>query len=149
MNQKKKKNTHNDISMAYRIVSLGRGKKRVSKKFFLRMLLDFIRGEISELPTGWKVNWIWRNSSKSSARSDTIQNVIGDSRDSFMTLMARRIERDLNALGFTASGNAGKKRKRKAQQFKKKHGKKHAGKMSKVRKRKPKNKRRGKRRKNS
>src|SRR5205823_11805487 len=91
----KRKRTRNDIAMAYRIESLP---GRVSKVFFYQTLLDFLNGEIEDLPEGWEVTWLWRNSRKSKLRSDSIQNVVGASRDSFMTLMQRRLQRDMNAL---------------------------------------------------
>src|SRR5438270_11252929 len=75
------KRTRNDIAMAYRIDALP---GRVSKVFFYQTLLDFLNGEIEDLPEGWEVTWLWRNSRKSKLRSDSIQNVVGASRDSFM-----------------------------------------------------------------
>ena len=91
----KRKRTKNDIAMAYRIESLP---GRVSKPFFYQTLLDFLDGEIAELPKGWKIIWLWRNSRKSKLRSDRLEKVVGESRDSFMILMRRRLQRDLDNL---------------------------------------------------
>ena len=91
----KRKRTKNDIAMAYRIESLP---CRVSKPFFYQTMLDFLDGEIAELPKGWKITWLWRNSRKSKLQSDSFENAVGNSRESFMTLMRRRLQRDLDNL---------------------------------------------------
>ena len=98
----KKKSTRNDIAMAYRINSLGYGRKRVSKEIFLQSLLAFLDGE-GDIPRGWHISWLWRNSRKSKFGSDSLTNVVANSRDSFMTVMRRRIKRDLDALKPTSS----------------------------------------------
>lgn len=146
---KKRKSIRNDIAMSYRIESLGFGRRRVSKVVFLRIVLAWLRGDIAELPRGWNITWLWRNSAKSALRSDTIENTVANSRDAFVGLMERRIERDLNALGFTTRGHTGKKRKHKARQFKKAHHRKRPRKVSKVRRKKSKRAHTRKRHKNS
>ena len=128
---KRKKRTRNDIAMAYRIESLP---GRVPKVVFYQTLLDFLNGEIAELPEGWEVTWLWRNSRKSKLRSDTIENAVSNSRGSFMTLMQRRLKRDLDNL------RPSRDRWRKAKKSKKRRGKarrsKKSRRVSKVRRKK-------------
>lgn len=92
---KKRKRTRNDIAMAYRIEALPR---RIAKASFFLTLIDFLDGEIAALPEGWRVTWQWRNSRKSKLRSDSLENAVSKSRDSFITLMRRRLRRDLDNL---------------------------------------------------
>jgi len=93
---KKRKRTRNDIAMSYRIESLGYERQRVQKQEFFQRLIQFLDGDIVELPRGWKIIWRWQNSKKQDWRENTFENVVGNSRDSFMTLMRRRLQRDLN-----------------------------------------------------
>jgi hypothetical protein len=104
--------------MAYRIEALPR---RVKKEVFFRTLLSFLDGDIVELPEGWDIAWVWRNSRKSKLRSDSLENVLAKSRSSFMTLVVKRIKRDLNAIGYTAHRKASKKQVRRAKSWKRRH----------------------------
>jgi len=102
-----KKRKGNEVAMAYRIESLP---GRVRKDVFLQTLINFLEGEISALPPGWDVTWIWRNSKKQDTREDTFENAISNSRPSFMTLMLRRLRRDLGALRVTIGKHKSSKR---------------------------------------
>jgi hypothetical protein len=113
--------------MAYRIDSLP---GRVPRQDVFHTLLDFLGGEIEALPEGWKVTWLWRNSRKSKLRSDSIENVIAKSRDSFMSLMQRRLERDLKNLSSATRGSSKRSRTKGKRGGKKKRPRR----MSKVRK---------------
>jgi len=116
----------NDIAMAYRIDALP---GRVPKFIFLQTLIDFLNGEISELPKGWKVTWLWRNSAKSKVRYDTFQRTIANSREGFMTLMLRRLRRDLEKVRVFEIGKPKHRKRAKAKKARKSNRRK----VSKVR----------------
>lgn len=127
---KKSKRTRNDISMAFRIDSLPR---RIRKQDFFRTLLDFLDGEIEELPEGWEITWRWQNSKKQKWREEEFSSTVGNSRDSFMTLMRRRLQRDLDKLSPAKRAPAKrKKRSRKAVKKRKRSRKMSKGAKGKV-----------------
>lgn len=123
----KHKRTRNDISMAYRIDALPH---RIRKQDFFHTLLNFLDGEIEELPRGWEITWRWQNSKKQDWREDEFTSTVGNSRDSFMTLMRRRLQRDLNNLS-PAKRTPAKRKKRSHKASKKRRA---TRKVSKVRK---------------
>ncbi len=124
-----RKRTSNDIAMAYRIDSLGYGRKRVSKQFFFKTLLAFLDGKIVKLPRGWEIIWRWQNSKKQNWREDEFTEVVANSRASFMTLMRRRLKRDFDNLSPIKRVS-----KRKGVKGKRRRKKKRTGHVSKMRK---------------
>jgi len=125
----------NFVSMAYRIESLPRP---IKKYRFLQTLIDFLEGKIDSLPRGWNVTWIWRNSPKQDTREDSFENTISNSRPSFMSLMLRRLQRDLGVQNVPKN----RKVKRRKHTRRKKTRNKNRRRLSKMRKRNTSNKRR-------
>ena len=127
MSRKKKKSTRNDVAMAYVIKRLP---GRVRKVDVFHTLIDFLDGEIAALPDGWEVDWRWRNSRKQPWRRDSIQGAVSNSRDSFMTLMRRRLQRDLNSIAPPRKRKRNTKRVSKRRRKRSKSAKKRARKAN-------------------
>jgi len=86
----------------------------IDKVKFFRTLLKATNMDEPKLPKGWKVSWRWRNkedeegefteavpasqaSQPEELREDEFTNVINKSRGGFVTLMQRRLKRELEA----------------------------------------------------
>jgi hypothetical protein len=86
--------SHNDLSMAYRIRRRPRG---VSVLDAIRVMRDALDGD-GELPDDYDVIWGWRNSPSQDLREDDFGTAVTASRSSFVTLMRRRLDRDIARL---------------------------------------------------
>lgn len=128
MKRKRRKRTRNDIAMGYRIESVPG--ERVNKKQFFKTLLQFLDGKIVELPEGWEITWRWQNDKKQKWREDEFTEVVSNSRSSFMSLMKRRLRRDLESL--RPKSDRSPKRRRTKGKYRSK--KKRTRRVSKVRK---------------
>jgi hypothetical protein len=81
----------NDLSMGYRFLRHPRGMSLVEALRAMRAALD----EDGELPNGLGVEWRWRNTAAQDERWDEFANVVRGSREGFVTVMKRRLDRDL------------------------------------------------------
>jgi hypothetical protein len=96
----RKRSENQFISMWYRIESLPR---RVPKRRALEVMRDIVNFDRTRLPQGWDITWFWRNDEEGEEHFGPIRQVARDELrqnrgDGFLTLMSRRIERDLSAL---------------------------------------------------
>lgn len=122
--------------------SIGHLPKPLPKRQVFETLIKALKTENGELPQGWIVNWRWRNARakghERAYREDSFENVVKNSRSAYLTLMERRLKRELAKLP-----PVHKRRKR----AKRKKRKPTRGKLSKVRTRKAKARGRRRRRK--
>ena len=89
---RKRATKHDDIAQAYSVYAPGQSKVEV-----FRAALAAVRDGSGVLPDGVTITWRWRNSANKPWQEDdfetTVQNS-GPKRGGFLTLMARRLERD-------------------------------------------------------
>lgn len=93
-NKKKNKKKHSgnmDIALSYRADTVPAGTKR---SHLILAMLNFIENA-EELPDGFNVTLRWQNNPKHKWREGEFMTAISESREGFVKLVKRRLERDL------------------------------------------------------